>query len=113
MVWSSPYEPIEPGRQTFHATIAGDRRARWATTWRSIDGPSGAAISYAELAARIDRAAAGLAARGLRPGDVLALWAAPLARVGHRGPGRHGGGGHGDRREPGRRRARAARAAHG
>ena len=40
-----------------------------------IDGPSGATITYAELAARIDRAAAGLAARGLRPGDVLALWA--------------------------------------
>ena len=40
-----------------------------------IDGPSGATTTYAELASRIDRAAAGLAARGLRPGDVLALWA--------------------------------------
>ena len=40
-----------------------------------IDGPSGAAITYAQLAARIDRAAAGLSARGLRPGEVLALWA--------------------------------------
>ena len=35
----------------------------------------GPTITYAELASRIDRAAAGLAARGLRPGDVLALWA--------------------------------------
>ena len=35
----------------------------------------GPTTTYAELASRIDRAAAGLAARGLRPGDVLALWA--------------------------------------
>ncbi|MGZ4279447.1 MAG: AMP-binding protein [Solirubrobacteraceae bacterium] len=46
--------------------------------WRVIATRSPARLSkwwYAELAARIDRAAAGLAARGLRPGDVLALWA--------------------------------------
>ena len=73
MVWRSAYEPIETGDATLHASIAaaahgGDRMAL-------IDGPSGAAITYAQLAARIDRAAAGLSARGLRPGDVLALWA--------------------------------------
>src|SRR6476619_4500234 len=74
MVWRSAYEPIETGDATLPAAIAavparvGDRIAL-------IDGPSGTAITYSELAARIDRAAAGLCARGLRPGEVLALWA--------------------------------------
>ncbi len=74
MVWRSAYEPIETGEETFHATIAATAR-EMGDHVALIDGPSRATISYAELAARIDRAAAGLAARGLRPGDVLALWA--------------------------------------
>ena len=74
MVWSSAYEPMETSEVTLDAAIAAAARA---TDDRAalIDGPSGAAISYAQLAARIDRAAAGLSARGLRPGEVLALWA--------------------------------------
>ena len=74
MVWRSTYEPIETGDATLHESILataaamGDRVAL-------VDGPSGAAVTYAALAARIERAAAGLAARGLGPGDVLALWA--------------------------------------
>jgi acyl-CoA synthetase (AMP-forming)/AMP-acid ligase II len=40
-----------------------------------IDGPTGYAVSYGTLASRIERVAAGLAARGFRAGDVLALWA--------------------------------------
>ena len=74
MVWKSAYEPIEASDATLHGTIAatafamGDHVAL-------IDGPSGTTIAYGELAARIDRAAVGLAARGVRPGDVLALWA--------------------------------------
>ena len=74
MVWKSAYEPIEASDATLHGTIAatacamGDHVAL-------IDGPSGTTISYAELAARIDRAAVGLAARGVRPDDELALWA--------------------------------------
>jgi acyl-CoA synthetase (AMP-forming)/AMP-acid ligase II len=74
MVWSRAYEPIETSEVTLDAAIAA---AAHATDDRAalIDGPSGAAISYAQLAARIDRAAAGLSARGLRPGEVLALWA--------------------------------------
>ena len=74
MVWRSAYEPIETGEDTFHATIVAIAR-EMGDHVALIDGPSRATISYAELAARIDRAAAGLAARGLRPGDVLALWA--------------------------------------
>ena len=74
MVWRSVYEPIETREATLHGSIAATARAMGDRV-ALIDGPSGATITYAELAARIDRAAAGLAARGLRPGDVLALWA--------------------------------------
>jgi acyl-CoA synthetase (AMP-forming)/AMP-acid ligase II len=74
MVWRSAYEPIETGNATVHGTIAATARAMGDHVGL-IDGSSGAAIAYAQLAARVDRAAAGLAARGLRPGDVLALWA--------------------------------------
>jgi acyl-CoA synthetase (AMP-forming)/AMP-acid ligase II len=73
MVWTSS-EPIEAGETTLHAAVVataapmGDRTAL-------VDGSSGAATSYAELARRIDRAAAGLTARGLTAGDVVAIWA--------------------------------------
>lgn len=74
MVWRSTSEPIDTGGATLHASILataeamGDRLAL-------VDGASGAAVTYEALAARIERTAAGLAARGLRPGDVLAIWA--------------------------------------
>ena len=74
MVWTSAYEPIETGEATLHRSIAATARVMGDHV-ALVDGPSGATISYAELAARVDRAAAGLAARGLRPGDVVALWA--------------------------------------
>jgi acyl-CoA synthetase (AMP-forming)/AMP-acid ligase II len=74
MVWGSAYEPIEAGEATLHESIAATARAMGDRV-ALVDGPSGAAVTYGALAARIDRAAAGLAARGLRPGDVLAIWA--------------------------------------
>jgi acyl-CoA synthetase (AMP-forming)/AMP-acid ligase II len=43
-----------------------------------VDGPSGTTVSYRLLAERVRGVAAGLAARGFRPGDVLALWAPNL-----------------------------------
>ncbi|MBA2506442.1 MAG: AMP-binding protein [Thermoleophilaceae bacterium] len=39
-----------------------------------IDGPSGRTITYGELAQSIKALAAGLAARGFQPGDVLAVY---------------------------------------
>src|SRR5688572_12543610 len=51
MARTSGYEPVEVGDTTFHELVAG--------------GP--------ELAARIERAAAHLAARGFGKGDVLAI----------------------------------------
>jgi hypothetical protein len=38
-----------------------------------IDAPSGRSLSHCRLAAGVERVAAGLAARGFRPGDVLAI----------------------------------------
>src|SRR5947208_12874455 len=43
-----------------------------------IDGPSGRVLTYAGLAAGVDRLAAGLAARGFGKGDVLGLFAPNL-----------------------------------
>jgi acyl-CoA synthetase (AMP-forming)/AMP-acid ligase II len=74
MVWRSAYEPIEAGDSTLHSSIAATARAMGDRV-ALVDGPSGATVTYEALAARIDRAAAGLAARGLRTGDVLAIWA--------------------------------------
>jgi acyl-CoA synthetase (AMP-forming)/AMP-acid ligase II len=74
MVWRSAYEPIEARDATLHEAIAATARAM-GDRIALVDGPSGATVTYEALAARIDRAAAGLAARGLRPGDVLAIWA--------------------------------------
>lgn len=43
-----------------------------------IDGPSGRALSYAQMAAAIRRVATGLYARGLRKGDVFAIFSPSL-----------------------------------
>jgi acyl-CoA synthetase (AMP-forming)/AMP-acid ligase II len=49
-----------------HAARLGDKPAL-------VDGVSGRTITYRQLAAGVERVAAGLTARGFRPGDVLAL----------------------------------------
>jgi acyl-CoA synthetase (AMP-forming)/AMP-acid ligase II/enoyl-CoA hydratase/carnithine racemase len=48
--------------------------ARFGNRAALIDGPSGRTLTYAELATGVRRAAAGLAARGFRKGDVCALY---------------------------------------
>ena len=77
MIWMSPYDAVEVGGTTLPQMVletarrAGDRPAL-------VEGESGATVSYAALAGRIEALAAGLAARGFREGDVLALWAPNL-----------------------------------
>ena len=76
-MWTSPYPPVEVGGTTLPdmvletAARSGDRQAL-------VDGASGTAVDYRLLAERVQGIAAGLAARGFRPGDVLALWAPNL-----------------------------------
>jgi acyl-CoA synthetase (AMP-forming)/AMP-acid ligase II len=74
MVWRSEDEPIDTRDATLHASFLATARAMGDRV-ALVDGPSGAAVSYEALAARVERAAAGLAACGLRRGDVLAIWA--------------------------------------
>ena len=58
-----------------HCARLGDKPAL-------IDGPSGRTLSYRQLADAIRRAAAGLAARGFKKGDVLAIYSPNLPEYG-------------------------------
>ena len=70
-VWAGeplePHDPVPlPGVLLEHARDLGDKPAL-------VDGPTGRTLSYRQLAEGVERVAAGLAARGVGPGDVLAL----------------------------------------
>ena len=73
MIFKSPYPDVavpDVALQRFvlrGATERGDKPAL-------IDGPSGRVLTYAGLAAGVDRLAAGLAARGFGKGEVLGLF---------------------------------------
>ncbi|MDP9257663.1 MAG: AMP-binding protein [Actinomycetota bacterium] len=58
-----------------------------------VDGISGAVLTYAQLADHVDRCAAGLAARGLAPGEVVGIFApnVPEYAVAFHGVARAGG----------------------
>src|SRR4029450_7220641 len=58
-----------------HCARLGDKPAL-------IDGPSGRTLSYRQLADAVRRAAAGLAARGFKKGDVLAIYSPNLPEYG-------------------------------
>lgn len=68
-------EPVRTGRGG-RDDAAGARLSAHADERPAlVDGTSSRTVSYADLAARVDSVAAGLAARGFRPGDGLAVWA--------------------------------------
>src|SRR5260370_31754623 len=70
MIFRSPYPEIEVpdvALDRFVLAQAAERGGQPAL----IDGPSGRTLTYAELAAGVERVAAGLAARGLKPGEGL------------------------------------------
>ncbi|GAA4912196.1 acyl-CoA synthetase (AMP-forming)/AMP-acid ligase II [Actinomycetospora succinea] len=74
MIVRSPYDDIDvpdTGLPEFLFGDLGDAAERVAI----IDGPSGAQTTFGELAAAVDRFAAGMGERGLGPGDVIALFA--------------------------------------
>src|SRR5258706_12682177 len=63
---------VEVGGTTVHALVL-HHAARLGDKPALIDGATGRTISYRQLAAGVERVAAGLAARGFRARDVLAL----------------------------------------
>ncbi|MDD7938121.1 AMP-binding protein [Actinomycetospora lutea] len=74
MIVRSPYDDIDVpdmGLPEFLFGDLGDAADRVAI----IDGPSGARTTFGELAGAVDRFAAGMGERGLRQGDVIALFA--------------------------------------
>jgi acyl-CoA synthetase (AMP-forming)/AMP-acid ligase II len=77
MIFKSPYpDAVIPELSTTQYVLAraqalGDKPAL-------IDGPSGRTITYEQLAQAVQRAAAGLAQRGLQKGDVFAIYSPNL-----------------------------------
>ena len=80
MIWTSEMEPIVIDDTTVGAAIGRAARSH-ASRLALIDGPSGKAVSYGELARRIERIAAWLHDDGLRPGECVATWAPNLPPV--------------------------------
>ena len=77
MVVRSPLSDIEIPDEPLPAFVLVDAPAR-ADKPALIDGPSGRTITYGELAQGVRALAAGLAARGLRPGDVMGIFSPNL-----------------------------------
>ncbi|HEY6777684.1 MAG TPA: AMP-binding protein [Thermoleophilaceae bacterium] len=73
----SPF-PLPPIPETDLSSFALRHSPRLGDKPALIDAPSGRAISYRELAPLVRRAATGLAARGFRQGDVMAIYAPNL-----------------------------------
>jgi acyl-CoA synthetase (AMP-forming)/AMP-acid ligase II len=73
VTWTSSYPEVPVGGTTLHALVAA-AAARHPDRTALVDGPSGASVSHAELARRVERIAAWLHADGVRPGSVLGLW---------------------------------------
>ncbi|QIK07079.1 4-coumarate--CoA ligase family protein [Streptomyces sp. ID38640] len=71
-VFHSEYADVAPVELPIHEAVLG-RAAEYGDRPALIDGLDGATVSYAELDRRSRRIAAGLAASGVRKGDVLAL----------------------------------------
>lgn len=74
MIWRSEH-PAPPEDGMTLADLVLDQAARVPDRMALIAGGDGRAISYAQLAHRIDSVATALAQRGIGRGDVIAIWA--------------------------------------
>ena len=72
MVLRSPYPDVEIPAVSLSEYVLGGAAARGDKP-ALIDGADGTVTTYAELADRVARAAAGLAAEGIGPGDAVGL----------------------------------------
>ncbi len=73
-MWTSSHGPVEVPGTTLHELVLAAAR-RFPDRPALIDGETGLTVPYGLLASRIEGVAAGLAARGFGPSDVLALYA--------------------------------------
>jgi acyl-CoA synthetase (AMP-forming)/AMP-acid ligase II len=71
--WRSPHPDVDVPDVALTPFVLEDA-AELADKPALVDGGSGASITFGELRARTDLLAAGFARRGLRTGDVVALW---------------------------------------
>jgi len=77
MILRSPMSDIDVPDIPLHAFILAGVDGR-ADRPALIDGPSGRTVTYGELRQRVDAFAAGLAARGLEPGEVVGIFSPNL-----------------------------------
>ncbi len=77
MVYRSPYADVSIPDVSLPSFVL-ERTAALADKPALIDGPSGRTITYAGLAVAVRKAAAGLAERGFRKGDVFGIFAPNL-----------------------------------
>jgi acyl-CoA synthetase (AMP-forming)/AMP-acid ligase II len=77
MALSSPYPDVTVPDVALTPFVLG-RAAELGEKAALIDGPSGRTISYSQLAGLVRRVGAGLAARGFKKGDVLAIFSPNL-----------------------------------
>ncbi|GAA1724153.1 4-coumarate--CoA ligase family protein [Isoptericola hypogeus] len=73
MPFASPLPDVEIPDVTLYDLLFADLSGADLERPATIDGPTGAATTYGALRAQVDAVAGALAARGVRPGDVVAL----------------------------------------
>ncbi len=74
MIISSPHAAVEIPEVSLHEFLFGDFGDR-VDAPALVDGSSGAAITFGQLAGMVDKVAAALAERGIGKGDVVAIFA--------------------------------------
>jgi acyl-CoA synthetase (AMP-forming)/AMP-acid ligase II len=77
MTFRSPYPDVAIPEVSLPVFVM-QRAQQLADKPALVDGPSGRTITYGQLAGAVKRAAAGLAARGFRKGDVFAIFSPNL-----------------------------------
>jgi acyl-CoA synthetase (AMP-forming)/AMP-acid ligase II len=73
MVYRSPFPDITVPNTSLYEQVLGAAAGRGETV-AMADGLSGRTITYTQLMDQVRRVAAGLAARGIKKGDVISLW---------------------------------------
>jgi acyl-CoA synthetase (AMP-forming)/AMP-acid ligase II len=77
MRFHSPYPDVMIPEQPFSDYVF-EHASQWAGTPAFVDGPSGRTLTFAEVAGAAHRVASSMAERGLRKGDVFAMYSPNL-----------------------------------